>query len=87
MKFKKGQIVTIVEIDEKNIARVWLIGSDRFMFRMPKEEVRVLYIVDNHDEIRVISEHTFNRIKKEKQFCESLFPYDKEFKDLEPIEL
>jgi len=83
MKFSNGMVLTIVEVDDNNIAKVWLIGNSGYIFKQPENKVKILDYIDYHNEIRIIDEETFNRIKKEKQLGERLFPYNKEFSDLE----
>lgn len=90
MKFKKGQTLVIGRINDHGRIGLWLVGHDGYVFHeLPKCKVY------RHDEapeeyqrdvIYIMEEKTFDYVKKEKVIAESLFPYDKEYKDLEKLE-
>lgn len=87
MKPKKGQSVGLFEVDLNGRARLWLIGLNKYFFRSPPKNSKIISYDENRQIIKIIGESDFNKIKKEKLLAPTLFPYDKEFDELEEFEM
>lgn len=87
MKIKKGQSIGLFEVDQNGYARLWLIGLNKYFFRNPPKDPRIIENDENRQVVKIIGETDFNRIKNEKLLAPTLFPYEKNFKDLEKFEV
>jgi hypothetical protein len=87
MKIKKGQSIGLFEVDQNGYARLWLIGLNKYFFRNPPRDSRIIENDENRQVVKIIGETDFNKIKKEKLLAPTLFPYDKDFDNLERLEI
>lgn len=85
MKFKKGWHLVQVTIRKSGKPFFGLAGHDGFLFQDLPTDSRVLQVDENRNEIHVIDLSTFTKIKQNKIVHENLFPYNKNFDELEEL--
>lgn len=86
MKFKKDWHLVQVTIRENGKPFFGLAGHDGYLFHDLPKNSKVMYVDESRKELQTVDEISFMAIKQKHLLHENLFPYNKNFNELEDLQ-